>query len=340
MRWTLVGLALALAACGRTSPYKEPQLTGTPIGQDGDVTHPTEVPIDPKYQQDAPQGCTATSVDEYPLKPFDRKPIDVLFLIDDSPSMGDDQIALGKNFDSFFASFKEHQIDFHLGVVTTDMSASDRSGRLVAPYLTNLTPNLDQAFRDLVYVGDQGSAIEEALGAARAALRPPLSTSTNQGFVRPEADFALVFFGDEDDQSDVDIPSFVQEVKDLKSGAAVTVGAIIGLDTGLACLPIFVDNWRLADFARRFDENGVVASCTQDYQDVLRSIAGRLINSRCIIDLKRPLDDHRQVRVMVNGQVASYAEQWPDATSPNGRIEVVPCPEAGGTVDIIYDDCK
>jgi hypothetical protein len=277
-----------------------------------------------------------TASERFTLPPRERRPIDVLFVIDDSCSMDNDQRALAENFRSFFGAFQQNQVDFHLGAITTDMVDSRRSGRLLSPFLTRGTPNLEQRFSEMVRPGTRGSPVERGLLAAWTALHEPLATTTNRDFVRSDADFALVFLGDEDDQSTLDVSTFADWLEAQKQGLGITVASII---VG-RCSADSVKNWRLVRFARRFGAQGVTRLCTSDYADTLRSIAGRIVDGRCTVGLRHTLDDLRRVHVTVNGLEATYRVDPPDGAFPFGSLEVSPCPESGGVVELVYEDCR
>ncbi len=286
----------------------------------------------------APDGCKVVATDSYTLEPFKRQPIDVLFVIDDSCSMENDQAALASNFEAFFGSFRANQVDFHVAAVTTDMDDDTRKGRFAGPVLTGKTPSPEQAFSKLVNVGSEGSAREQAFAGARAGLSEPLLSSTNKGFLRDDADLALVFLGDEDDQSPFPLADFETFLRGLKTGdQRLSVTSIAGLD---GCLfPGLVRGWRLATLPTSFKQEGTLALCTTDYVNILRTTAGRLVNQRCIVGLKRPLDRSRRVRVTVNGAATTFRATPPDTTYPQGSIELDTCPATGGTVELGYDEC-
>jgi hypothetical protein len=323
-RALITAATVALAGCGRTELLEPPPVLDV-------VESSTNVFV-------PPDGCKVAATDSYPLEPFKRQPIDVLFVIDDSCSMEDDQSALATNFQSFFGSFRANQVDFRIAAVTTDMDDDARKGRFVGPVITDKTVNVDAAFSTLVNVGSEGSAQERALAAARAALTEPLLSSNNKNFLRDNADFALIILGDEDDQSGFPLSDFESFLRGLKTGDhRLSVTSIVGLD---GCLfPGLVRGWRLATLPTLFKENGTLALCTTDYANILRTTAGRLVNQRCIVGLKRPIDRNRRVRVTVNGQPSTFRTTPPDTTYPQGSIELDVCPAAGGEVAIGYDEC-
>ena len=313
----LLLLALTLTACGRTEPVRYPPDWGTVDGADGG----------------ADNRCTISAVDAYTLPPVDCRPIDVLFVVDDSCSMANDQQQLSVNMRSFFSTFQSNQVDFHVGVVTTDVKATNRSGRLVAPFVTNQTPDATAVFQRMVLVGTRGSGDERALEAAQLALTPPLATTANAGFVRPEADFALVIVGDEDDHSRISVPVLADSVKAVKSDAtSVTVGSVL-----LSCSGS--NNWRIAQFTRAFGERGIITRCTQDYATTLRTIAGRALNKQCIVGLREPLDTTRKIDVTFNGQPTGWRYAPPEDAYPQGSIELEPCPETGGRLELTWSLC-
>jgi len=174
---------------------------------------------------------------------------DVLFVIDNSGSMGWAQTALANNFSSFIAYATSLQVDYHIGVITTEVNdpesgqgTPDRDifpGVLVqAPgrpkIITNLTPDIDDAFRDNVNVGTCCSDEQEAgLQAAHMALSEPLVSdpAANDGFLREDAKLYLIMLSDEQDQSrgqpDFYV-DFFQSIKGFRNTAWMKVSAIVG----------------------------------------------------------------------------------------------------------------
>lgn len=334
-----VAAALAVAACGRTDPLiPRPPLPvragpfdgGEDAGVDaGRLGDGAVVELD--------GGPCALQV--HAVNAAGHRPIDVLFVIDNSCSMSDDQAALASNAGSFFNTFTASQADFHLGVVTTTTLDRYHGGVLVGPYLTRATPNLYWEFQNLVVQGSDGYFIERALLAADSALSEPVLSSINTGFIRPDADLALVFLGDEDDQSTVDVRGFATHLKTLKSSTDVTVAGILGLvPASQGCDAQYIDRWRLTGFTREFGTHGLLAICTNNYASTLSLISGAIVNARCTFELATRIDFARPVKVTVDGAPSQFTYHPPPPGGGLGSLEIVPCPQSGALVVISYDD--
>jgi hypothetical protein len=159
--------------------------------------------------------------------------LDLLFLVDDSPSMAEEQANLARNFPRLIAALTRMPDgfpDLHLGVVSSDMGAgllgsggactqmqgkagllqvpndcgldASRGRFLIAPAdgsPGNYRGDLADAFACLATLGTAGCGFEQPLQAVRVALSG--FVSGNQGFLRPDAHLAVVYITDEDDCS-------------------------------------------------------------------------------------------------------------------------------------------
>jgi hypothetical protein len=125
--------------------------------------------------------------------------VDVLFVVDNSGSMEDDQAQLAANFAAFFeAGLTSEAPMFQVGVTTTDvLSVGSARGRLVGEpaILDGTTPQLADAFAANVRVGIDGFGLELGLEAMRLALLEP----ENARLFRRDAALSVVFVTDEDD---------------------------------------------------------------------------------------------------------------------------------------------
>ncbi len=166
-------------------------------------------------------------------------PLDLLFVIDDSPSMADKQNALAASFPRLVEQLQSLDggiPDLHLGVISTDMgvhvSSTTALGPTVGPVgqggcagngddgaLLTL-PNVltDPAARFLVQSRDGATNFSGTLATAfssfarlgavgcgfeqpLASIQASLTNPANAGFIRPEASLAVIILSDEDDCS-------------------------------------------------------------------------------------------------------------------------------------------
>ena len=145
---------------------------------------------------------------------------DVVLIVDNSGSMAARQMALGSSANAFLAYAFSANVDFNLGVTTTDMMAATDSGRFqglpAVRVLRSSTPNLLQTFNQRVNVGTLGSGIEEMFRPAVAALSPALLTTTNTGFLRADAALSVLAFTDAVEQSPGLTSDYVRQLLAVK----------------------------------------------------------------------------------------------------------------------------
>ena len=159
--------------------------------------------------------------------------LDLLFMIDDSPSMQEEQANLARNFPRLIDALKALPAgfpDLHLGVVSSDMGAGtailiggcnrslgDRgvlqvrsdcgldpsAGRYLISQnggtQNNFAGDISDVFACLANLGTNGCGFEHQLQAVRMALSG--FVADNAGFLRSDAHLAVVYITDEDDCS-------------------------------------------------------------------------------------------------------------------------------------------
>ncbi|MBM4387911.1 MAG: choice-of-anchor D domain-containing protein, partial [Deltaproteobacteria bacterium] len=161
------------------------------------------------------------------FKQVSGQEVDVLFAVDCSGSMGDDQKNLADNFDYFISKASKWNNDYHIGVVSCDFDEENgMRGKLMgSPRF--VTPQNWQDFKKNVKLGDMCSATEQGLISSQAALSFPLAHDTdiacqnnspctepdkcvdgfcggyNRGFLRKDARLEVIVVSDEEDQSPV-----------------------------------------------------------------------------------------------------------------------------------------
>jgi hypothetical protein len=135
--------------------------------------------------------------------------VDVLFVLDDSGSMREEQEKLARNLPVFLDYFLDSGLSWHIGVTTTDVDG-DAPGELrsAAGYhlITQSTPEAGRLFEHMVRVGVGGSGDEKGLFATFLALAKPAPQllDTNRGLNRPDAALHVIVVSDEEDSSGYD----------------------------------------------------------------------------------------------------------------------------------------
>jgi hypothetical protein len=157
---------------------------------------------------------------------------DIMFVVDTSLSMSEEQNKLAQSFQHFIQWVVDANVKFNIAVTTGDMSATGEQGRFVGnpKIIDNNTPNLVTTFQNNVKVGDGGHDIEQLMEGSKRALSAPLVDGENAGFLREVAKLFIVYVSDEDDQSPGSVQSFVDFFTNLKGGNAdkVFFAAIAG----------------------------------------------------------------------------------------------------------------
>lgn len=141
-------------------------------------------------------------------------PVDVLWVVDPSCSMADEQQRLVDNFPSFIEFFRDSNLEFHLGVTSTDIdeesSPNSLDGRLAGdpPVLSEQTEDLEQAFLERALMGIQpGHVDERGLQASYTAIAELSGNGeANEGFLQDGANLSVIVVSDEPDYSTLGEP--------------------------------------------------------------------------------------------------------------------------------------
>jgi len=132
--------------------------------------------------------------------------VDILWVIDNSCSMGPEQTSLAENSPIFLNYFLGSGLDYHIGTVSTDMFNTGESGKLIDAgggllWLDPDTPDPDPKFRTLIELGNGGGWPEKGLDAAYVALEER-GDGFNSGFERDISGLHMIAISDEYDHSE------------------------------------------------------------------------------------------------------------------------------------------
>lgn len=179
----------------------------------------------------------AAPVGNPPLPPPEVEPcdkMDILFVIDNSGSMGGEQTNLADNFPAFvdvldaFANEDGSPLDYRVAVTTTGVNKSWTKSLpgIPVPITDDTSGGDDGAFRQqcgmtrrwiergdsdvqgtfscVAQVGTSGPGDEMPLEALNQSVTARVADGVNQGFLRDDALLAVVLLTDEDDCSYID----------------------------------------------------------------------------------------------------------------------------------------
>lgn len=219
----LISVSALVLACGVSSTRDE-------FGED-----PVGPGADPSRGGDL--GGTGPETPEAP-EPEECTKMDIVFVVDDSGSMKEEQANLAANFPKFvskidsFETKSGSKLDWRIGVTTTGRTVkytmnveSPLPGGPTFPpipanekgddgafrmggacgttkrWVEKSDPNAESAFSCLAQVGTSGPALEMPLEATKLALNDRMADGTNAGFLRDDALLAVIILTDEDDCS-------------------------------------------------------------------------------------------------------------------------------------------
>ena len=148
------------------------------------------------------------------------KKVDILWLIDNSSSMGEEQAGIAENLQVFLEYFIGSGLDYHIGVISTDMDDPWHRGRLQERRgLRWIDMNTEDAFGvlgEMTLLGIEGSGNEKGRDPIWRSLEVH-GDDANAGFYRANAGFHVVAISDEEDSSvEISEPEFIDWMKGLK----------------------------------------------------------------------------------------------------------------------------
>ncbi len=176
-------------------------------------------------------GDDAPNVDAGVVSTQRCQKMDLLFVVDDSGSMAEEQTNLATNFPQFATVLDQYMVeaglplDYRLAITTTgrdveytevlpppfptsipmsemgDDGAFRQSCGMSRRWLERTDTGVPTTFACAANVGTGGSSLEMPLYASELALQERMADGTNAGFLREDALLAVVYLTDEDDCS-------------------------------------------------------------------------------------------------------------------------------------------
>ncbi len=234
----VTGALLLLGGACASEPRDEIPMSSGPATTEnpGDTTSTTGPVVDEGLDTEAPKldAQMGTMGDDGIETGEDAcKKVDLLFVIDDSGSMADEQANLAGSVPGFIAAMQQELAEtdgYNIGVVTSDLyifdvscgpvaignmvtrtGGVDSSNQVCSPYASGQrymteSDNLVNKFSCAARVGTGGNGDEHPMEAMLAALTSPIADADgcNQGFLREDALLVVVIITDEEDDHETD----------------------------------------------------------------------------------------------------------------------------------------
>jgi hypothetical protein len=287
---------------------------------------------------------------------------DILLTVDDSCSMQDKQNNLSNNFGAFIAYAAGAGVDYQLGVTTTDNDppfcpgfglpcTSGWQGKLIGDG-TNpkiLTPatmvggkNVDQLFKEKVKVGTNGGT-ESGMITSLKALTAPLISNENAGFLRYDANLAVVIVSDAGDQSPQPLSYFTNRFQNIKGFNRAHMFTFNVIGPLLASPPsgcTYDDYINSATYQQMASQtNGVLSEiCTSNWSQKLQDLGKTAFGFRTVFYLTSApdLSGGKTLDVKVNGMTVPTADYSYDAAINAVKFDPLKTPGSGKTLTVTY----
>ncbi|OYZ23986.1 MAG: hypothetical protein B7Y39_02910 [Bdellovibrio sp. 28-41-41] len=133
-----------------------------------------------------------------------NRTLDILFVIDNGQSMNMVQKQLHDQLPYLFDSLHDLDMDIHIATTSmTMLSSFPESGKLMGTpkYITMDTPNFVEELKKRIFIGENGSTLEEGFGAMEAVLSESYRNAEGKGFLRDDSFLNIIVLTNEDDKS-------------------------------------------------------------------------------------------------------------------------------------------
>lgn len=266
-------------------------------------------------------------------KEINTKQVDILWVIDDSGSMRDEQAALGTNFDAFINKFIDKGVDFKMAITTTDVSSDSKRGamvtnsdRLTSAFAQSNEQGFLDSFKSLVQVGIRGSGYEKGIEASYWFME-----KHGANFLREDAYLAVVYLSDEEDQSSNTVKYYMDHLKSLKSDAGlVKAYSIVNKDlTPTSGMTVGYKRYEEASTLTA----GKLADISGDFHTILADMGG---------DLSSLLDSFALAHTPIDGTLNVYinnvlvSNYTYDAGSRAIKFDTNDLPPVGASIKVEY----
>ncbi|MCY4644901.1 MAG: hypothetical protein OXB88_09810 [Bacteriovoracales bacterium] len=262
-----------------------------------------------------------------------KRPVDILWVVDDSGSMHNDQQRLASNFGQFIDHFVGkaggNQLDFKMGVTTTtvlDPSHSynkDYSGNgLTDEKMRENRSAFIETFKQKIRVGTSGSPYEQGFHGSVKFLEQ------NRNWMREESLLSIIYLSDEPDSSGGTVDSWLEMLYGLRGNKLVKTHAI-ALKSG--------DRKGRRYFSAATKTGGLSLDIGADFATNLRSLSDSIyLGLSSFLLSQRPSDPAHAMEVRVNDRVLLASDWFYDSNLNAIKFAVGKVPDNGDVVKVFY----
>ncbi len=305
-------------------------------GNGGGTTDPDPVDPDPVDPVDPvePGPVLVDKANDFTQNKAKEAAVDILWVVDDSGSMSDEQKALAYNFDIFIHEFLTKKIDFQMFVTTTD-ATSRKNGRMIgAPGLLTAEAakknekKFMSDFSKLIKVGTRGSGREKGLQTSESFL-----SRYSKAHFRKDAYLIVVYVSDEQDQSSKNVDDYINSVQAHKenSGLVKMYSIVTKTKTGRSWETI---GSRYIEASEK--TGGTSAHIKKDFYTILRDMGGKIVDLTDSFALSG-IPYNNAIKVHVNGK--EILEGWVfDNTSRTLKFNKDKVPSEGAKILVSYKE--
>lgn len=279
---------------------------------------------------------------------YSPRKLDVIFVVDNSGSMGNEQADLAVKFPAFINRFINRGYDFRIGVTTTDaylpsspnfFQGNGSTMRVIegSPETLDTQAKKDEIISNFsanVKVGTSGSGTERGLASFKKILEAQGAT-----FHRPGAYLAIVIVSDEEDTDNTSLSTFTNFLT-AGYGASTTdhsVSVIVKKDN--TCTTADTIGYRYMDVATA--TGGSKTSICDDFSTTLDQISTTIANQTKSEFFLKQKPIVSTIRVVIDGSVVpqSNTNGWSyDAVKNSIKINGSSYPIVDGTqISIVFD---
>lgn len=219
--------------------------------------------------------------------------VDILWVVDNSGSMGNEQAALAENFNYFIQEFINKDVDFKMAIATTDNNGNPVAGSIEA--LTKQKLQDDQAqfildFKNMIKVGTTGSGTERGLDSSEK-----FTNNFAVNHFRADAYYIVVYVSDEKDHSAKTAAEYLASLKSWKTSPdLVRAYSIVNMN------PNYSGGYAKYDYMST-NTNGYTKDINNDFYQTLLTMGENIAQLSLSFVLSNPVIEVNSLEVIVDG---------------------------------------